>query len=423
MGFFDSLFKKTRRREAPSADPRERLVREVRLELEKDRSVGAVRYLPDAFALTVQVHEREHMVWLENLFAETREVSPEERRELVRRFLGAMSLEPETTWEEVERHLVPVVRACTYGATPEGLELASSWPRRPCVPFLDATLAVDRPGSIEYVTRAALEKWRVREDEAFATAIANAATAAGPVEPYASTNGPIWHVPGEDVYASSRLFLPGWLDSMRDRVEGRPLAIIPERSTVLVGGDARPEMVRWLAEKAIREFEASTRSISPAVYTVDESGAVIPYAPAGAGEIADLVRTGHAKLLALTYEEQKAALDPYYEKAQIDVFVASAKLLRVQSRSLSWCVWTEGVEALLPRTDLVIVGAVDSRGKSRWRANVPFAEAMAIGAPLWATADLPLGPQRFRVSGTFPRDMREAFLAASRPLEEIAGRC
>ncbi len=53
---------------------------------------------------------------------------------------------------------------------------------------------------------------------------------------------------------------------MRDRVEGSPLAIIPERSTLFVDGDARPGLVRWLADKAQREFEPSTLGISSAVY-------------------------------------------------------------------------------------------------------------------------------------------------------------
>jgi hypothetical protein len=316
------------------------------------------------------------------------------------------------------------VRPCIFasGATP-GTGLVSSFVARGFAPFLDAMLVVDTPSSIGYVSRATLEKWPVDENEAFAAALRNLATqATAQLERYSDTHGPVWHLPGEDVYATSRLLLPGWLASMRGRIDGRVLAIIPERSTLLIGGDADPELVRWLAEAAQREFASSVRSLSPAVYTLDAWAArVVPYTPDRTSGTATMVRVGHAILRARTYEEQKNELDAYYEKNGVDLFVASATLMRLEDgRPYDYCVWTEGVEAVLPVTDVVVAGGGAKRGGSRWMATVPFGVAREIGGRLWTAASLPFGPERFRVSGAITPEQKAALLAASRPTDQLA---
>lgn len=417
MGLFD-IFRRTKAVESPPPDPRELFAREVEQVLAQDDSVRAVVPDPENFAISVKVGEEDYVLYLANAYAETRDLSPEDRRNHIRRLISVVQPLTEVAWEEARSNLMLTVRACTFGANPEADK--GSYLGRPFVPFLEATLVLDEPDSMRYLVRSQLERWQVAEEEAFAVAMQNAASAAtAPLELYASTHGSAWHVPGEDVYASSRLLLPGWLESMKDRVEGRPLAIIPERSMLFVGGDARPEMVRWLADAAQREHDASNRSISPAVYTVDEAGTVVPYRSTGGDEIANLVRMGHTKLLGQTYEEQKALLEPYYEKIGFDVFVATVSVLRLNDgRPLSWCTWAEGIESLLPKTDVVMVGGSAHEERSTWRASVPFEIAKGIAGALWTTAEVPFGPERFKASGAISPDQKAALLAASRPLDQ-----
>ena len=55
------------------------------------------------------------------------------------------------------------------------------------------------------------------------------------------------------------------------------------------------------------------------------------------------------------YGDQKQLLDKLYEKIKEDVFVASFKAIRdtATGEVVSYCLWSKGCHALLPRTDRV----------------------------------------------------------------------
>jgi hypothetical protein len=56
------------------------------------------------------------------------------------------------------------------------------------------------------------------------------------------------------------------------------------------------------------------------------------------------------------YHTQQAALRAHCEAIEEDVFIASFGLLSPKDQPKecqSWCSWTEGVESLLPKTDLI----------------------------------------------------------------------
>lgn len=420
MGLFD-IFKKVKSAAPP--DPRDVFAREVELVLRDDARVTAVERIVEKFALRVNRGGKESTVFLQNVFAETRELSPAARAEKIRWFLASLPDDKEWGWEEARQNLVLAVRASTYGAGPGTTgELMPPRAAREFAPFLDATLVIDEPASMAYASRERLEKWGVDEEQAFAVALRNTSElATRPLELYSDTHGPVWHLPGEDVYASSRLLLPGWLASMKDRVEGRPLAIIPERSMLFVGGDARPELVKWLADTAQREFESTPRGISPAVYTVDETtGLVVPYRPAGADATTNSVRMGHAKLHAQTYQEQREALESHYEKTGVDLFVANVTLIQLEDgRLYSYCAWVDEVEGMLPITDLVMATGGTKEDGTFWLASVPFETARKIGGTLWTSGKVPFGPERYRVSGAISPEQKAALLDASRPPEEL----
>src|SRR5207302_268368 len=136
----------------------------------------------------------------------------------------------------------------TFASTP-----AADCVGRPFVPFLCEYLALDGDDSMSYVSESELRDWGISRDEAFARARATLAShdALHGVEPYDSDAPyPIWHVAYDDSYQSSRLLIPGWLASFAGRVQGRPIAIVPDRSRVIVTGDESPAAVRRLIETA-----------------------------------------------------------------------------------------------------------------------------------------------------------------------------
>ncbi|HVJ92831.1 MAG TPA: hypothetical protein VM580_23685 [Labilithrix sp.] len=179
-------------------------------------------------------------------------------------------------------------------------------------------------------------------DEVIEVALARfAATMSHDAVIYDEMHGPLYIV-GED-YESSRLLVPGWLASFRGKVEGAPIAIVPHRSKLMVGGSARPEMITRLLEIAEREFSASPRSISVALYSVDELDHVVPF-------ISDdlAVRLAHEKLALFEYGQQKDVLD----EKQSELFVATYSVFSDSEGGVrSSACWTRAVETLLPKTE------------------------------------------------------------------------
>lgn len=179
MGVFDIFRKPKAAPPLAPPDPCEVFAHEVEFALRADSQVTAVERIAGEFALRVKRGDDESTVFLHNVFAETRELSPEIRAERIRAFLATFPAEREWEWEEARPNLLVAVRGSMYGSGPGPTgEMMPARAARVFAPHLDAT---------------------------------------------------------EDVYASSRLVVPGWLASMKDRVEGRPLAIIPER-----GGSGSP---------------------------------------------------------------------------------------------------------------------------------------------------------------------------------------
>jgi hypothetical protein len=246
-----------------------------------------------------------------------------------------------------------------------------------------------------FVTLSNVERWGVGMEEVFDAAVQRATLHLDPeVELYDDRCGPLWVVADDDYYESSRLLIPKWLASFRGRVDGRPVAIVPERSTLMVGGDGRPEMVERLLGLAEREFMASGRRISCALYTVDDDEAVVPYRPGPSSPCGKQVDVAHEELAAFEYGEQKRILDDRLP----ELFVASYLVFDLgNGRTESRAAWTKGVTTLLPRTDqIALVTPKPQGGELESAVLVPFD---AVARHLHPLPDL--HPQRF-CTGTFP---------------------
>ena len=78
-------------------------------------------------------------------------------------------------------------------------------------------------------------------------------------------------------------------------------------------------MIERLLDKAEREFLASTRAISPAIYAEDETMKLVPYERPEGDPLANAVRLAHEKLAHYEYATQKEALDKRHEAEEVDV--------------------------------------------------------------------------------------------------------
>lgn len=414
MGFWKKLFGggKQDAGSQETVSPREYLLREVEAALGEDSSVEEVRRLPDDYGLHFTRNGESVQTYLDNLFAETRELSPEQRAQVIRRFLAAFSgtKASQSTWEDVQSRLLPVVRSAAFGVmAPPSDAPTRTLVARHTIPCLRELLVVDQPDASMYVQHEHLAEWGVSEEEAYVTAFANLARIQDVgVDLQEERPSPIWSVDSEDSYETSRLLLPGFLASFAGRVSGRPIAVIPTRSTLVIAGDQDPATVSRLCDVGEREFEASARSISPCLYTVDDAGRVVPYRRAGQDALALRIRRTNMRFAMGEYTAQKEFLDEQHEAKGVDLFVASygAMVREKDDSPLSWCSWSADVDALLPKTDVVVMhlGGEDI-------LPVPFSVVQQL-APDCLTLVPELWPTRYRTTGWPPPRVLEQLRAA-----------
>ena len=109
--------------------------------------------------------------------------------------------------------------------------------------------------------------------------------------------------------------------------------------------------------------------------------------------------------LGSLYASQKELLEQLYEKQQEDVFVASYSGIRKKDNSqiLSYCVWGEGIDSLLPETDLVMLPTEK--------------DLAAMG--YWDVVRKAAGPLMQPVPGLYPKRYRVREFPSYAQLDEI----
>jgi hypothetical protein len=392
-----------------SNSPRELFAAEVEAMVRAMPSVTDVRPAPDAYGILVTRGAHEQTLFLDNVFEETRDLDPDQRRERIARLVRSLDTPDASamSWKEVRPKLAPLLRTPTMFASLPAAVAADKAPlRRAFAPFLIECVGVDSDDGITYATSHQIAKWDVTPADVFAAATENACAyfvddveTYDPAAPY-----PIWHVARDDSYESSRLLVPGWLASFADKVHGRPVAMVPHRSSLIVGGDGDERCLRRLVVSAKKEFEASPRRISPALYSVDEAGAVVPLVLRRDHPLAADVASGHVMAAMAEYDSQQRVLQPRLGET---AYVASYKGLNDQGDVFSFAIWGKDIVTLLPCTDRVMLGLApnEKNGETLW---VPWHALLGVAGdclipepdvdlPRWRTARWPNAAQIARL--------------------------
>lgn len=179
-------------------------------------------------------------------------------------------------------------------------------------------------------------------------------------------------------------------------VQGDPVVAIPNRGVLYATGAENAAGIARLISEAQRSMQERPWALSATLlHKVGDNWQ--PFQPD-----ADAVCAAHAfelVSLAITYAEQQKALEKYFEREGIDVYVGKFDFMRSPATPdaiESWCSWTETVDSLLPQTDVVILGRTDEDIPAlivRWPDM-----ARICGHYLQASED---DPPRFRVNA-FP---------------------
>lgn len=259
------------------------------------------------------------------------------------------------TFEDVNPDLLPSVRSRSYSEfTRLQLAIAGSedahWPRHVVGDHLAVSLVYDLPDSMRHIQQRDLDEWGVTYYEALEAARENLAQM--PAQVFANPDQGVYISASGDNYDASRLILLDLIHKFE--VRGDPVAMVPNRDTLLVTGtedDTGLAAVIAIAEKTLEQ----PRPISGFAFRLvdDEWTCWLP--PANHVHFEQFHKL-YVQSLGQEYAEQKALLDELHEKRNQKLSVASYNLMQEKSSGhvSSYCLWIEGVETLIPRSERII---------------------------------------------------------------------
>jgi uncharacterized protein YtpQ (UPF0354 family) len=366
---------------------------------------GTLCYDPDKFQVVLnpegQSYEQVQMN-LSNVYAEYRGASRSGRRAVIERYVrAARQMEIPRGLAQVREHLVPRVRTrCYYSMLDARFQLQDA-PLRPMVyrplgEHLAVGLAVDQKDGIMEVFGDMLEEWGLDVEGAFALARDNLRRMSmGGLQSLAPG---LFFSPWCDNHDASRLVLD---DLVRDcEVKGDYVAVVPNRDTLLVTGSedaAGLQAMLHVTEGILRDKPRPMSGIPVRL----RRGVWEPYAPDEFHPELGQYRFLRLQSQAQDYAEQKELLDQLHAKTEKDVFVASYSVVQNKETGAlcSYCVWTDGVDALLPRADRIFFMRVKEEGKGAIAGNAHWDHVgEVIGDRMKPTEDY---PPRFLVE-SFP---------------------
>jgi uncharacterized protein YtpQ (UPF0354 family) len=352
---------------------------------------------------------------LSNVYAEYQAAPRGKRDEVLQRFArGTLGMEIPTGLAQVREHLVPRVRThCYYTTMSMRIQLQDA-PLRPSVyrplgEHLAVGLAVDQKDGIMEVFGDMLADWGIGVEDAFALARDNLRrmSAGG----FRSLAPGLFYSPWCDNHDASRLVLD---DLVRDcEVKGDYVAMVPNRDTLLLTGADDVAALQAMLQVADGVLHDKPRPMSGIPVRL-RHGVWEPYAPDEFYPELGPYRFLRLQSQSQDYGEQKELLDQLHAKMEKDIFVASFSVIQNKHTEalLSYCVWADGVEALLPRTEQVFFMRMRGEGEGAVVASAAWEHVVeVVGGSMQQTEDY---PPRFRVDG-FPTEEELAKLGMQDP--------
>jgi uncharacterized protein YtpQ (UPF0354 family) len=385
MAFLNRLFNRP-----PSQDAFATLVRN---RIQKADETADLIYDPEQFSLSA---EGGHRFYLANVHAEYCAASSGDRPKILKHavrtwFTSTKSIPDE--FEDARHDLLPAVRSRSYFdnvalmSRIEGNDKAGSL-YQPLGEDLAIGLVYDLPDAMRSVGQGDLNGWNVTFYEALEAARENLkqlpCSIIGPEE-----GEGLYMAVTQDSYDASRLLM---VDMIRQlRVKGDPVAMVPNRDTLLVAGVDDEEALTAMLTLAKQALE------QPRIITVKalrlDGEQWVSWLPNEKHPLYPEFRLLYVQSCGQDYHEQKELLDALHEKTGIDVFVASYSAVQDNNTGavFTYTVWSKDVPTLLPRTDRV---AFNEDGKKPVMA--PWDRVTATVGELMEPVD-DMYPERFEV--------------------------
>jgi hypothetical protein len=255
--------------------------------------------------------------------------------------LARRNLRPKLWSRSIMEHLR--LQRLYTDSSPDALDL----PCQPVGEHVLACLVYDWPESVQSISQEDLEGWGVTVYEALEAAKENLETSRLAA---AQIGDHLFSFVSGDSYDAVRLLL---VDQIKEfDLTGRPVVMVPNRDSILITGSDDTVGLELMAEMAIRGLE-QPYSLSGTPLILDD-GEWVDWMPPGDHPCHRRFRELELNFVGSLYAEQKQLLDAAHERGGIDIFVASfSEATRPDGSRVSFCVWGDGVDALLPVTHKV----------------------------------------------------------------------
>jgi hypothetical protein len=245
---------------------------------------------------------------------------------------------------------------------------------------LELVVGYDLGATVSQVPLENVKEWGISIDQVLERALAN--LKALPSATWRSADNLVWTLQSPGSYNESFLQWPKAFESLP--VKGEILAAVPNRGVLLA---SHLENFDALADAAQKSFQELPWPLSGTVFKVFDNRIDVFTAP----ECQVKLQTLSNLSLQFTYKAQQEALRAHCEAIDEDVFIATFGLLSPKDHPAqiqSWCSWTEGVESLLPKTDLIAF--VRNPSHSRQTLLVNWSDAAAVvAAKIRETSEAP----------------------------------
>ena len=352
------------------------------------------------------------LVHLDNVHAEFLAARRDERGNVLDRFASAFA-RTESVPDDfaiARSSLLPVVRSKSYFSLSNLSELANKKDassigedstEEELTDDLVVRVAFDAELTTNILGKKKLEKWGVDFEEAFRAATDNLREITDAAL-YAEVFPGLYEGQWADSYESSRMLLPDLMLALP--LNGEPIVCVPRRNKLWVCGSGDEHALRRMIQLGDTcHFEAYPLSPYLHSYCDGQWSTFIPDRLDLRESLASIER----RRLSLDYGQQKQHLESIYEQDGKDVFVATFVVFEKSDlkAEFSACVWSNGVDSSLPRTEKIIL--LISR-ETKERLILPWDVASeAIGHLMEKEPNL--APERYRVR-SFPGDQELSLL-------------
>lgn len=303
-------------------------------------------------------------VSLSNMFVEYRASSFFSRSALIDKYAAlalAQSQEIPALWITAAKNVIPVVRSEFVETTVEiktranGAEMDSVV--LPLAGDLRVRLVYDFGQFMSYVKGEQLRTWGQSDEDVLQHALSNLGRLKTPE--WVDSGRGFHQLASEESYAESMALLDSVVAKLPFATDA---LLMPCNRGVLLAADGRSEdAVSTMIAEAIRCSQEEPWPMSSTILCKHRNGQWTEFdPPASAADLAHKLFLQHR---ADFYAAQKDELDAFHERSGRDVFVANCSLIGTEQAWESYCVWSEGVESLLPVTDWVALVQADEEDK------------------------------------------------------------